>query len=238
MKPSLTVATTRNAKGGVLSLHQHDGEYLLKFNGCLLASSAAAASESLLAELACSGIRGNPVSKVLVCGLGLGFPLKRVLELVGVNARVHVAEPVQEIVDWNRDLLEGLNGRLLRDRRVEVFVEDVFNLVERARDAKYDAVLLAVDSGPLALGSGGRPRLHEPGRLAMIRRALKPTGRVAFWSADEDPEFFERLGKSGFRVEAVGARSHAAAKRITHRIYVAEPIPLEPAPAARLPRRR
>ena len=62
---------------------------------------------------------------MLVGGLGLGFSLKRVLELVDSQAEVWVAELLPDVVRWNREHLQGLNGKLLDEKRVRVFTGDV-----------------------------------------------------------------------------------------------------------------
>ena len=224
MKPFRTLAQTRTPSGGQLSLHEHDNDYFMKLNGRALMNSTGTCSETLLAELACQPINPRSTPRILVGGLGMGFTLKRVLEIVGPDAVVHVAELLPDVVQWNRDLLKTLNNAALEDPRVEVFTEDVFNLIRRGRESKYDAILLDVDNGPIAMVAGKNARLYEHSGFTMIRRALKPTGRVTFWSADEDAPFMRRLSKAGFKVESVGAKSHERAKRLAHRIYIADPL--------------
>ncbi|MDB6175394.1 MAG: spermine synthase [Chthoniobacteraceae bacterium] len=226
MKPFSTLAQTRTPNGAQLTLQEHDGQFYLKLNGRQLMSSTAASSELRIAELACDAVRNKPGPSILIGGLGLGFSLRRVLELVGLNARVHVAELLQEVIDWNRQFLTSLNGALLEDPRVEVFAEDVFKTIGRAPAATYDAILLDVDNGPNALVAGQNSRLYDRFGFGRIARALKltPPGRVAYWSAVEDPAFAKRLSRSGFKVEAFGAKSHPSAKRLAHTIYVGERV--------------
>ncbi len=45
---------------------------------------------------------------------GLGFTLKRTLQLVGQDAKVEVNELLPEILDWNREHLADLNGKTAR----------------------------------------------------------------------------------------------------------------------------
>src|SRR5580693_4585305 len=129
MKPLRTLAETRTPDGSRLSLHEHDGDIFLKLNGRQVMSSAATASEVQLAEIACDFYPrlGNP--RILVGGLGLGFTLRRVLELASAHATVHVAESIAEVVAWNRELLAPENQAMLKDRRVTVMVADVFNVI-------------------------------------------------------------------------------------------------------------
>ncbi len=64
-------------------------------------------------------------------GLGLGFTLKSVLEHIGPEAKVHVAELMPAVVAWNREFMAQLNGSLLDDPRVHLFIEDVWHVIAR-----------------------------------------------------------------------------------------------------------
>ncbi len=209
-------------EGSRLSLHEHDGEYFLKLDGRQLMSTTATASELLLAQLPCDGLRGRADACVLIGGLGLGFSLQRVLELVGRHARVRVAELAPEVVAWNRDLLREVNGRLLDDRRVEVIAGDVFDVIRRAGPAAFDAILLDVDNGPASMVQSKNKRIYDRRGLLMIARALKPGGKAAFWSAGAEPGFIHQLTGAGFKAEAFPAKAHERAKRAAHMIYLAE----------------
>src|SRR5207249_505301 len=143
----------------------------------------------LLAELACKPLARNSNALILIGGLGLGFSLRRVLEMVGKNATVHVAELLPEVVAWNREFLGHVNGALLEDRRVEVFVADVFEVIRRSGAAQYDAILLDVDNGPTSFVQAQNSRLYDRHGFGLIARALKPGGRATFWSASEERVF-------------------------------------------------
>jgi spermidine synthase len=159
---------------------------------------------------------------VLIGGLGLGFTLKRVLERTGPSAHAQVAELLEEVVTWNRDLLAAVNGPLLQDRRVEVLVADVFAVIRRAAPGVYDAIMLDVDNGPTSFVQTKNSRLYNRRGLALIFRALKPGGRAAFWSAVDEPEFSRSLTRAGFIVDVFPAKAHDRARQSPHRIYVAE----------------
>ena len=157
-------------------------------------STTATTSELLLAQLPCNGLRGRADACVLIGGLGLGFSLHRVLALVGRHARVQVAELMPEVVAWNREFLSEVNGRLLDDRRVEVVIGDVFDIIRQAGPAAYDAILLDVDNGPTSMVQAVNARLYSRRGLRMIAKSLKPGGKVAFWSAEAERGFLESLG--------------------------------------------
>ena len=224
MKPFRTLAETRTPDGSRFSLHEHDGEFFLKLNGRQLMGSNATVSEGLLAELACAFVAPRPAPRVLIGGLGLGFSLRRVLELVGPGAVVEVAELLPEVVAWNRERLGALNGRLLDDPRVEVFTGDVFDCLRRAGAGRYDAILLDVDNGPTSLVQPQNARIYGRQGFSLVRRVLKPGGRVAFWSAEREGAFRVSFARAGFQVEEVPAKAHERARRCAHHIYVGERV--------------
>ncbi len=222
MKAFFTLARTRTPGGAELTLQEHDGEFYLKLDGRQLMSTDSAVSELLLGELACAPLRGQAHPRVLVGGLGLGFTLKAVLQTLRPEAEVHVAEIVPDVIGWNRELLGGVNGKLLDDARVKVFAEDVFPLLARVPAGTYNAILLDLDDGPSGFLQGRVAYTYDRRGCLRIARALAPGGCAAFWSAAEDQPFVQRLTRFGFQVETREAKSHEQAKRAAHRIYLAK----------------
>lgn len=208
-----------------LSLHTHDGQFYLKLNGRALMSTTATSSEILLAELACEPIRTKADASVLIGGLGLGYSLRRVCELLDATAVIQVAELIPEVAQWNREFLRDVNGSLLEDPRVKLLIDDVFQVLSRAPDASFDAILLDVDNGPIAMVEESNTRIYHSSGFDRLKRVLRPKGRVAFWSASEDKPFERRLQKAGFRLQIHGAKAYPAAKRNAHIIIVAEHAP-------------
>lgn len=222
MKPFTQLAEARTPEGAVMTLHAHDTHFYVRVNRQPLMGTNASESEKVLAQLACSKLGGKKSARVLIGGLGLGFTLRRVLELVGKDAHVDVAELLPEIVAWNREFLREVNGSLLDDPRVQVLVEDVFKVIVRAPAGHYDAIMLDVDNGPIAMVQDGNERLYQTQGFGVITQALKPGGVVTFWSASQDRGFAKRLSKAGFSVEVVAAKAYPQAKRSTHTIFVAQ----------------
>lgn len=221
LKPFRKLAETHTPDGSRFSLHEHDGEYFMKLNGRQLMSTTSTTSELMLAQLPCEGLGRKPNTSVLIGGLGLGFSLRRVMEMVGADATIHVAELLPEVVAWNREFLGTVNGKLLDDPRVKVIVRDVFEVIRQAPKPSYDAILLDVDNGPTSFVQAKNSRIYKRSGFDLIARALKPGGKVAFWSACEEPGFVQSLGRAGFKTEAVPAKAHERAKRFAHVIYVA-----------------
>jgi len=187
-------------------------------------STTATTSELLLAQLPREGLGDRKSSCVLIGGLGLGYSLRRVLELVGSRATVEVAELLPEVVAWNREFLGGVNGALLDDPRVKVVIGDVFEVIRSAGNDRYDAILLDVDHSPTSFVQAQNSRLCDRHGFGLISRSLKPDGKVAFWSASEEPGFLRSLTSAGFKAEAFPAKAHERARRAVHVIYVAERI--------------
>lgn len=250
MKPFRTLAETRTADGSRFTLHEHDGEYFLKLNGRQLMSTTATTSEIALAEIPCRRLRGHAKPAVLIGGLGLGYSLQRMLEIVGPDASVHVAELLPEVAAWNREFLRHVNGALLNDPRVKVITKDVFDVLLQCPKPSYDAILLDVDNGPTSFVQKKNSRIYGSRGFGIIARSLREGGEVAFWSACPEPGFIESLKRNGFKPAAYPAKAHDRAKRAEHMIYVAEVAPViseevgSPAvkvhtrPWSNLPRRR
>ena len=229
MKTFETLGKAQAPDGGRITLHAHDGEYYIKHNGRQLMSTIATESELLLGDYGCRRIPKKAGARVLIGGLGLGFTLRRVLELCGEDAEVDVAELLPEVVAWNRDLLGHVNGRLLEDPRVTVLVEDVFKVIREARgDRAYDAILLDTVHTPSSWVQASNVRLYARNGFSLVGKALKPGGVVAYWSAGHEPEFVQKLAGAGFKVTTYEAKTYPGAKRAAHRIYVGAPVVLEP----------
>lgn len=180
------------------------------------------ASETLLGTLGAKIPATETAPRTLIGGLGLGFTLRSVLENAPGNARIDVAELIPEILDWNRNQLASLNGKLLGDPRVRTQATDVLRVAQDAPPGAFNSILLDIDNGPTALVSSGNSAIYSPNGLDTFFRALKPGGRLAIWSAAPDTKFERRLANTGFTPTAVPAKASANAKRAAYLIYVAD----------------
>ena len=218
MKITRTLASCLTPEGAPMVLHEHDGQHFLTIGGVQLMSTTASASEQTMAELACASLPAQP--RVLIGGLGFGFTLRRVLGLTPPDAVVEVAELLPEVIAWNREFLQGVNGLLLDDPRVKVHLGDVHELL--GGKTRYHAILLDVDNSPDPLVQSGNARLYHRGGISRIREALHPKGRVVFWSANRDEQFARSLERVFKGVECVPAKAYPQAKRFTHTLFVAD----------------
>ena len=221
MKPYVQLAEARMPNGTLFSLHQHDGNFYLKNDRLDLMSTALTFSEQLLADMGCASLAAGHSSRpnhprVLIGGLGMGFTLKRTLELIG-----RPAELVPEIIEWNRTFLVEHNGPSLEDERTTIYQGDLFDCLGNGDKSTYDAILIDIDDAPDMLITPGNARLYTPHFLATIRKALTPKGCVAYWLAEPTPSFEKSLGKAGFHVESFPAKPHEKSKRARHCIYIA-----------------
>lgn len=199
MKPTVLLAEASTNDGRLMTLHEHDGEYLISVAGVPLMSTRQHHSEQRLAEVACQRIRDLPAPTLLIGGLGLGFTLRAALEGLGAQAKITVAELLPAVVEWNRNPDYGLAWRELDDPRVELVVGNVANVI-RNRPKAFDAILLDVDNGASGLTTASNAALYHASSLQRAKGALRQGGCLVVWSADNDFAFVERMGEAGFSV--------------------------------------
>jgi spermidine synthase len=208
VKPTERLEEAVTPDGTVLSLFRHDGHYYLRANGIELMSTRRHHSEEKLAELACADLRTRSDARVFIGGLGFGFTLKAALRVLSPGASVVVAELLADVIAWNRNPAYALAGDALADPRVTVRQEDAVNALARAAGS-YDAILLDVDNGAESFTTAGNARLYDGVGIEMAIAALRPNGRLAYWSDRDDPRFARALRDAGLRVETARVRAHA-----------------------------
>lgn len=185
-------------------------------------SSAAHGSEEAMATVGLERLRGG-APRVLIGGLGLGYTVRAALDLLPAGASVVVAEISSAVVLWNRGPLAPLAGAPLEDGRVEVLTEDVGRVARQAAGGaspRFDAILLDVDNGPVALSRSGNQQLYGSAGLSTFRDALVPGGTLVVWSAGPDARFLARLRAHGFAAQQI--QVPARVRRGTrHTLFVA-----------------
>jgi spermidine synthase len=220
VKPWEVIGRARTPQGTELTLARHPSELVILADGQNLMSSRMHASEEALAVLGCRHARTLTRPCVLVGGLGMGFTLRAALDTLPPGSEVVVAELVPDVVEWNRGPLGPLAGHPLDDPRVRVHVGDVAALL-RAHPGGFDAVLLDVDNGLVAMTTPANAGLYGDRGVAVALASLRPQGVLACWSAGDDPRFARRLRDAGFAVERQHVRSRGK-KGARHTILLAQ----------------
>jgi len=205
--------------GSVLMLYRHDGDYAIHVDGRELMSTRRHHSEDRLAELVCAPLAGRAGARVLVGGLGLGFTLRAALRALASDARVVVVEIMEEVIRWNQEPGYALAADALRDPRVDLRHADVADVLQ-ASPGGFDAIMLDVDNGAAAMTTKGNAGLYRAQGIRRAAAALRPGGRLAYWSAGGDPAFEKALRGAGLAVEVVRVAAHPGLKSF-HTIFVA-----------------
>ena len=140
MKPLTKLGEKALENGSVWELWERDGVLTLQLDGMPCANSFTYGSEEAMAELATSPITRAGQPCIMIAGLGLGYGLAKAMEcLPKEKARFIVAEPVTEIVKWNREFSE--NKALFDDKRVSTEPASAAELC-RKRTGSLHAILL------------------------------------------------------------------------------------------------
>ncbi len=227
------LASIKTAEGALELRQRGEREFLITIAGRVLMTSVARRSEEALSTLACAKLSAHSrAPRVVIGGLGMGFTLRAALDVAGESAGIAVAELVPAVVAWNRTMLAALSGDALADPRVTVHEADVAGLIGAA-PAAWDAILLDVDNGPVAMARAANDRLYDLAGLRAAHAALRPGGVLAVWSAIPDAGFTRRLRAVGFAADAVTVRARGARGGPRHTIWVAvRPAAAGPAGAA------
>jgi spermidine synthase len=125
---------------------------------------------------------------------------------------------MDEIIRWNRDPGYALAADALLDPRVELRHDDVANVLQ-ASPGGFDAIMLDVDNGAAPLTTRANALLYRADGIRRAAAALRPGGRLAYWSAGAEPGFEAALRRAGLDVERVRARAHPGLGS-WHTIYV------------------
>ncbi len=218
MKKRTVLDTQRTPDGQTLTLEEHDSAFTIRMDGIELMSTRQHASEEKLAQVGCLGLKAKRGSKVLIGGLGFGFTLRAALAELGPNAKIQVVELFACVAQWNLDPRFPLARLSLSDPRVKLQIQDVATTLQKSRNL-FDAILMDVDNGAHALSAPSNARLYSDEGLKRFHQALRPGGRVVFWSAAEDPLFEKRMVRAGLRVNVVPTQSRPNSGS-RHTLYV------------------
>ncbi len=218
MKKLERLAEARTPDGTLLVLFRHDGEFLIRADGAELMSTRHHRSEDMLAELGCAPLRARENARVLIGGLGFGFTLRAALRILPMSAQVVVAELVRAVIDWNENAEYDLAGAFLRDARVELRHADVAQVL-RESAGTFDSIMLDVDNGPDPMTTSGNGALYSDAGIRMSAAALRPGGRLVYWSAQDDRKFERALRRAALTVEVTRVWSHGTSGAL-HTLFV------------------
>jgi spermidine synthase len=221
VKPYERLAEARTPNGTVIALYRHDGAYLIRADGVELMSTRRHLSEDRLAEVACAPLGEMTKARALIGGLGLGFTLRAALRQVREDAELVVAELLAEVIAWNADPRFDLSVEAMHDPRVRIVHDDVFDVLA-ANPAGFDAIMLDTDNGPDGMLMSENAPLYASRGIGVTVSALRPGGRIVYWSVGDDPKFARTLRGAGLTVETLRVRAHDTTGPM-HTLYVATP---------------
>lgn len=217
MKPRIKLGEAKTPSGDLLELYEHDGHHEVIFKKRALMASRRHFSEEELARIVCEDL--PPKAKVLIGGLGIGYTLRRVLDLLPEGGKAIQVELMPELVEWNRGPLASHANAPLDDPRTKLVMGDVCDVIPRY-DGVLNAILLDVDNGPTPLVRTKNIWLYTRPGLRAIRRALVPGGAVSIWAADDESHFLKTLESEGFRPERHITNARPNRKGGRHYIFV------------------
>ncbi|MBK8543916.1 MAG: spermidine synthase [Caulobacteraceae bacterium] len=220
MKPRELLGTAQIPGGEELRLFKRDTDFIIALGGNELMSSRQSGSEEALALLTCERLQNAEAPHLLIGGYGMGFTLRAALAKLGPQARFTVVELVPEIIEWARGPMADLAAGCLDDPRVNLIMRDVSRAIA-AVERQYDAILLDVDNGPDGLTRVDNEHIYSLLGLQEAKRALKPGGVLAIWSAAQNERFARRLKHAGYQVEEVMVRAGRGGKGARHIIWFA-----------------
>lgn len=187
---------------GLFELRQRDADdFLICIDGRVLMNSRASRSEEQLGIQTCRDLSGK--ARVLVGGLGMGLTLRAVLDTLGEDCRVDVAELYPIVGEWCRGPLAELSGKAVLDPRVSLRIEDVADSIRHAAESKstYDAIVLDLFEGPHAHTQATKDPLYGSQAIERSWNALSRGGLLGVWAEAREEKFEARLRKKGFVVE-------------------------------------
>jgi spermidine synthase len=222
MLPWKRIATAVAPDGTTLELRRRGHDITIRAGAHELMSNHDEPSSRALAALGCAELGRVTDARVLIGGLGMGYTLRAALDRVGSDAVVEVAELVEAVAEWNQGEagLGALAGHPLNDPRAVLRIEDVRQRIRVSRQ-RYDAILLDVDNGPIALAHATNNSLYGRRGLGQAWQALKPGGVFAVWSLSGDPRFTRRLEQAGFEARAHRVEGSRQGRGREHVVWLA-----------------
>lgn len=211
MKPLTKLGEKALEDGSVWELWERDGVLTLQLDGMPCANSFTYGSEEAMAELATSPITRAGQPCIMIAGLGLGYGLVKAMQcLPKEKARFIVAEPVAEIVKWNREF--GENKALWEDKRVSTEPATAAELC-RKRTGSLHAILLRSAHTRCEMTLGDAQAYFN---------ALKGGSLLAINLSKADKKLEATLRRAGFEVSSTTVPASSKGKQLRlHTIVLA-----------------
>ncbi len=157
---------------------------------------------------------GKRQPRVLLEGLGLGYAVRKVLQVLPPRARVTVAEPVRELISWQSAYLDPLPEPAKPDHlcvRAQSFRDSL-----EAHPETFDSMILERDYpvDPF-LVEASKPAAYRDA-IALLKSALRPRGRLAIHLDGKDVALVKALTSAGFQVDHHTATPHKRSKTRQH----------------------
>lgn len=203
MKPLTKLGEKALENGSVWELWERDGVLTLQLDGMPCANSFTYGSEEAMAELATSPITRAGQPCIMIAGLGLGYGLAKAMEcLPKEKAKFIVAEPVPEIVKWNREYSE--NKALWEDKRVSTEPASAAELC-RKRTGSLHAILLRSAHTRCEMSLGDAQAYFN---------ALKGGSLLAINLSKADKKLEATLRRAGFEVSTTAVPASSKGKQL------------------------
>lgn len=211
MKPLTKLGEKALENGSVWELWERDGVLTLQLDGMPCANSFTYGSEEAMAELATSPITRAGQPCIMIAGLGLGYGLAKAMEcLPKEKAKFIVAEPVAEIVKWNREF--GEHTALWEDKRVSTEPASAAELC-RKRTGSLHAILLRSAHTRCEMSLGDAQAYFN---------ALKGGSMLVINLSKTDKRLEATLRRAGFEVSTTAVPASSKGKQLRlHTIVLA-----------------
>lgn len=211
MKPLTKLGEKTLEDGSVWELWERDGVLTLQLDGMPCANSFTYGSEEAMAELATSPITRAGQPCIMIAGLGLGYGLAKAMQcLPKEKAKFIVAEPVPEIVKWNREF--GENTSLWDDKRVSTEPATAAELC-RKRTGSLHAILLRSAHTRCEMTLGDAQAYFN---------ALKGGSMLVINLSKADKKLEATLRRAGFEVSTTAVPASSKGKQLRlHTIVLA-----------------
>ncbi|MFD0893019.1 hypothetical protein KBB96_16485 [Luteolibacter ambystomatis] len=209
MKPRIILATATLADGTPLELQEHDGRHALVVHGQQIAGASTRTAEEECARLACAPFRPVRQPKIWLGGLGLGQALAAACDsLLQKRATFFVAEPQQELVEWQKAYFP--DGAFMKDTRVQQETDASASGLGTHRGTLH-AIIVHTETAPI--GADGKSVVENKRWLTAAYDALQPGGLLAVASSRQLASLGRTLERTGFTVIEHRVPSSTTAKR-------------------------